>query len=218
MLLLSPQIEQAIELAALWHGGTFRKSHWRVPPYETPEGTSLRVPVIAHLTATALSVQRAGWKDPVVAAAFLHDTLEDVNRHGEPFRREKLHQLMGEEVARLVAWVSERKMDDDGKPRSWHDRKKEYVQNLEEAPAGAVAISLADKLHNLWTINESLASDVNLFGGDDTSPVLSAGAADQLWFHRAVLEVAEAHDHPRLEGLYDQLHGEVDRFATFLSS
>ena len=215
-MLLSPQIEQAIELASLWHGGTFRKSHWRVPPFETPEGASLRIPVMAHLTATAVSVQRAGWRDPVVAAAFLHDTLEDVNRYGERFRHEKLLELMGKEVTRLVEAVSERKMTEDDRPRPWHDRKQDYVSNLREAPPGAIAISLADKLHNLWTINESLDSGVDLFGETSKPSVFSAGRRDQLWFYRAVLKVAASREHKGLGGLEKELREQVDRFESFI--
>ena len=58
-----------MELAAQWHDGTYRKSQWRDAAFEIPDGAVLRVPVMVHVTAVALTLQRAGWDDETVAAA-----------------------------------------------------------------------------------------------------------------------------------------------------
>ena len=210
--LFNPLIEQAIELAAQWHLGTYRKQRWREPAFEVPEEDVLQVPVMAHLAATALTVQRAGWSDPAVAAAFLHDALEDQNRYGERLRRERLRTLMGAQVATLVEHVTEHRYDAQGEVRPWRERKERYLEHLEaEAPDEAVAISLADKLHNLWTMNQSLESGLDLFAPRQ-GRALSAGPQEQHWFYRAVLEASEGRPDARLTPQRRALEDELQRF------
>ncbi|PSQ97849.1 MAG: phosphohydrolase [Bacteroidetes bacterium SW_9_63_38] len=206
--LFRPLIEHAVELAAQWHDGTYRKSVWRDPAFEVPEGDEVRVPVIAHLTAVASIVRRAGWGEIPVAAAYLHDAIEDVNRHGQRLRRTQLREAVGPEVERLVAQVSEQKLDDDGQMRSWRDRKDGYLESIRSGLPEATAISLADKIHNLWSINQSLEA------GEDILDVLSGDAEAQRWFHRAVLEASTGHDDARLVPMRDRLRQEIERFET----
>lgn len=217
MLLFSPLIEHAIELSAQWHDGTYRKSRWRELAFAVPEGEVLRVPTVAHVTAVAMIVQRAGWEEEVVAAAFLHDVLEDANRYEERFRREQMIALVGKAVTVLVDAVSEQKRDDEGNFRSWRDRKEDYVETLRTAPPGAVAISLADKLHNLWSMNESLAREMDIFSHAPNRHALSAGPAQQLWFNEAVLNASERHDDERLVLMRTALREQVDVFAKLSS-
>ena len=208
----SPRLEHAIELSSQWHDQTYRKGAWRDPAFELPSGESVRVPVTAHLMTTALTVQRAGWGEDAVAAAFLHDALEDVNRHNQRLMRKQLRQNVGEDVSRLVEAVTEKKHDDEGRPQSWRERKEGYLQGLSEAPAAAVAISLADKLHNLWTMNQSLEREVPIFEGTAGHAGLSAGPEEQHWFFRTVLKEAEGRDDDRLGNLTKNLEAEIARF------
>ena len=204
--LFSPLIEHAIELSAQWHDGTYRKSVWRDPAFEVPADEDIQVPVIAHLAAVASIVRRAGWDEGTVAAAYLHDTIEDMNQHGQRLRRKQLREAVGAEVAKLVAQVSEQKLDDDGEMRPWRARKEDYLEGIRTGPPEAVAISLADKIHNLWSISQSLEA------GEDILDVLSGDAEAQLWFHRAVLEASSGHDDQRLAPMRERLQQEIERF------
>ncbi len=204
--LFSPLIEHAIELSAQWHDGTYRKSVWRDPAFEVPEGKEIQIPVMAHLAAVATIVHRAGWDEVTVAAAYLHDTIEDMNEHGQRLRRKQLREAVGAEVAKLVAQVSEQKVDENGEMRSWRQRKEEYVEQIRRSGAKAAAISLADKIHNLWSINQSLAA------GEQILEVLSGDRQAQHWFHQAVLDGSEAHEDPRLTPMRERLRREIDRF------
>ncbi|ARA94642.1 phosphohydrolase [Rhodothermaceae bacterium RA] len=210
--LFSPLVEHAIELAAQWHDQTYRKSRWRDPAFDPPVSEVLRVPVMAHVTAVAMTVQRAGWDDVTVAAAFLHDVIEDANQFGQTMRYEELQALLGTEVADRVLEVTERKYDEDGRPRSWFARKQEYVEHLTRVSPGAVGISLADKLHNLWSMNESLARGIDIFTSATHRRGLSAGPDRQRWFHQAVLDASQAHDDPRLVPQRRRLQQEIERF------
>jgi Guanosine polyphosphate pyrophosphohydrolases/synthetases len=205
--LFSPLVEHAIELSAQWHDGTYRKSVWRDPAFEVPADEEIQIPVIAHLAAVASIVHRAGWGETVVAAAYLHDAIEDMNQHGQRLRRKQLRDAVGAEVARLVAQVSEQKLDDDGQMRPWRARKEDYLAGIRSGRPEAAAISLADKIHNLWSMNQSLAA------GEDIFAALSGDAEAQHWFHEAVLEASTAHDDPRLPPMRERLQQEIDRLA-----
>ena len=210
--LFSPLIEEAIELSAQWHDQTYRKKRWRDAPFEVPAHVILRVPVMAHVTAVALTVQRARWHDEAVAAAFLHDVLEDANRYGRKMRSEELREALGEDVLRHVNEVSEDQFDDEGEPLDWRVRKEGYIEQIRGALPGSAAISLADKLHNVWSINQGLARGVSVFQEDEHGRGLSYGPEEQLWFHESVLEATEAHEDPRLVPMRARLREEIERF------
>ena len=214
---LEPLVERAIELAAEWHEGTYRKNRWRAAPFEPPPEVVLDVPVMVHVTAVAFAVERAGWPDEVVAAAFLHDVLEDRNRFGDAMPRTMLSAEVGETVAALVDVVTEPKRDEAGNPLPWRRRKEAYLGQLADGPDEASAVSLADKLHNAWTMNESLRAGVDLFTPAPGRRALSEGPDAQVWFFRSVLRVASSRADPRLAGLRSQLEREVARFEQLVA-
>jgi (p)ppGpp synthase/HD superfamily hydrolase len=210
----SELVERAIELAAEWHDQTYRKSRWRESAFEAPAGVGpARVPVIAHVTAVALTVQRAGWDDATVAAAFLHDILEDRNRYGDHLNEQSLRTLVGDEVTDRVLGVTEPQFGEDGEPLPWRFRKDTYLERLQQAAGESVAISLADKLHNAWTMSRGLEAGFDIFRPAAGRRALSAGPAEQLWFYNAVLAIADRRGDSRLATMRSELAAEVDRFA-----
>lgn len=209
----STLIEQAIELSAQWHDQTYRKKRWREAAFETPEDTVLRVPVAAHVTTVAMTVQRAGFDDATVAAAFVHDVLEDANRFGRKMREEELRRELGEEVVRRVRQVTEQQLDIDGQPIPWRRRKEAYIRQIRTGFPEAAAISLADKLHNLWSINQALNRGLDVFRRDEQGRGLSAGTEEQRWFYHAVLEATKRFEDRRLIPLQKRLAQELERFG-----
>ncbi len=213
----SSLIEHAIEVSAQWHDRTYRKGRWRNPAFSVPEDEHLSVPVIAHVTAVAFTLQRAEWTDETVAAGLLHDVLEDRNYWGDHMSLENLQTLMGAQVAEFVAHVSERKYDEDGNRLGWRERKDDYITGLREAPAEAIAISLADKLHNLWSINESLERGVDVFEDGKYRKGLGAGPREQEWFFDEVIAISNRHDDPRLAWIRKDLNAELQRFRRLVA-
>ena len=212
MSALSPLIEEAVELAAEWHDRTYRKSRWRDASYRHPDGGVPGVPTISHLVNVALVVQRAGWDDVTVAAALMHDAVEDANMHGDTLLMEDLTRRLGEDVARRVMVVTETKHDAEGRRRPWIDRKREYIATLERADPEAVAISLADKLHNLWTINRAIERGIDVFSDAPGRRRLVAGPERQAWYVRSVIEASRRSSDPRLEPMRVELLAELARF------
>lgn len=210
--LFSPLVERAIELSAEWHDQTYRKSRWRRPAFDPPPEVALNVPVMAHLAAVALTLQRAGWDDETVAAGFLHDVIEDENRWGGRMSYETLAEAVSPAVAERVAGVSEPKRAEDGRPLPWQVRKDAYIAHLETAEVEVAAISLADKLHNLYTMNRTLEAGTDIFRPGAGRQALSAGPERQRWYFRAVLNATARHADPRLEAIRAALRTELDRF------
>ena len=223
--LFSPLVERAVEIAAEWHDRTYRKGRWSDPCVSAPDGTASRVPAMAHVTTVAVTVQRAGWGDEAVAAAFLHDTLEDPDQHGNVMTAEALAALVGgpqppgrrsqtgEAVVRIVEAVTEPKRDAAGEWLPWRVRKEAYLDALRAGPAEGAAVSLADKLHNAFSMASSLEAGVDIFSDGPGRRALSADAAAQVWFFHAALDATRRFDDPRLEPMRDRLAQEVRRFG-----
>lgn len=213
--MFSPLVERAIEIAAEWHDGTYRKGRWSEPVL-VASGVVPGVPAMAHVTAVALTVSQAGWDEATVAAAFLHDALEDRNRERQWLDRGRLAELVGERVVAIVEAVSEPKAGADGAMLPWRERKDAYLAALGAGPPEASGVSLADKLHNAFSMAETTERGIDLFRDAPGRRALSAGPDDQLWFFRAVLEATERHADPRLEAQRERLREEVARLARAL--
>ncbi|MEX1054662.1 MAG: HD domain-containing protein [Rhodothermales bacterium] len=210
----SPLIEAAIELSSQWHDQTYRKKRWRKAPFDVPADEILRVPVMAHVTAVAMNVQRAGWEEEVVAAAFLHDVLEDANRYGQRLLGEVLRMELGDGVLGYVREVTEQQFDANERRREWRERKADYVQQIRTGTTQASAISLADKLHNLWSINQALEKGIDVFAADQHGKGLRGGPEEHLWFYEAVLKATENHEDGRLAPMQARLEVEIQRLRT----
>lgn len=117
-------VSKAILLAIEAHAGQVRKS----------DGS----PYIHHPIQVGLILSRHGYPPCVVAAGILHDVIEDT---GTTF--EQLALKVGREVADLVMDVTE-----PSKKLPWKERKHAYLEHLRVAPLDAVAISIADRIHN----------------------------------------------------------------------
>jgi len=152
---VTPLVERARELAREAHEGQLRKAG--------------RVPYFAHLEAVATIVAAHGHDDEVtVAAAYLHDLIEDQPTHAPRLRAE-----MPREVVEVVQVLTEPKRDDEGRRRDKAQRFDDYVGQLSAptpAAATAIPISCADKIHNLRSIVETEARGESLLGRLSTRP------------------------------------------------
>lgn len=98
-------------------------------------------------------MQKAGYNDKVVAAAILHDVLEDT-----AMSREELTKQFGEEIAGLVNQVSEQ-----DKSLPWEERKERYLERLKTIPDPARAIVTADNMHNIYSIIDCLNQGIDIW-------------------------------------------------------
>ena len=181
-ILFSPMLEAAVRLAARGHYHQFRK-HSAEDESGSPSGDFLpdRIPYIAHLMGTMCILARVGVRDEVLAAAILHDYLEDVP---DPDGRESIRVALGDEVLSLVLEVTEHKRRDVDESDTWLIRKREQLEHIEQMPEEAVLIKAADVLHNM------LALLGDLDAAEDPASVwqpFNAGPDRQLWYFSSVV-------------------------------
>ena len=122
-------IEKAIAFATKAHEGQVRK------------GTSR--PYIVHPLEVGDIVSQMTTDEEIIAAAILHDTIEDCDGITEKV----LKQEFGARVASMVAHESE------DKTKSWRERKSATIEYLKHAPRELQYIGLADKLSNIRDIS-----------------------------------------------------------------
>lgn len=126
---------RARDFARAKHEGQFRKGAAR-EPYE------------AHLAEVAALVAGFGGAPEVVAAAWLHDTVEDC---GVPLA--EIVSRFGPIVAGIVAEVT------DDKALEKHARKRAQVSNAPKKSPGGALVKICDKISNIRAVADSPAED-----------------------------------------------------------
>ena len=128
-------MDRAIIFATRAHSGTYRK------------GT--KIPYIVH-PIEAASIVATMTDDPdMIAAAVLHDVVEDTDATVEEIRF-----FFNEHIAKLVEAESENKRKDLPPQETWMVRKMETLTFLrEEADREAKILALADKLSNMRAVH-----------------------------------------------------------------
>ncbi len=127
-------LDHAIIFATKAHSGTTRK------------GTN--VPYIVHPIEAAAIVSSMTDDEEVIAAAVLHDVIEDTEA-----TREDLLARFGRRITDLVMDESEDKRRNFPAELTWKTRKQETITFLEtRADTDAKMLALADKLANLRAI------------------------------------------------------------------
>ena len=152
------------------------------------KGTS--VPYLSHLLAVMVIVAEHGGDEDQMVAALLHDYLEDI----DGATPEKVRQLFGERVVRLVEGLS----DSTVHPKPpWEERKRAYIANLRREPAELKLVSAADKLHNASSIRRDFRTH-----GPAVFERFTASREQTLWYYGEVVNaLADGWAHPLLEDL-----------------
>ncbi len=127
-------MDRAIIFATRAHSGTYRK------------GT--KIPYIVHPIEAAAIVATITDDPDMIAAAVLHDVVEDTDTTVEEIRL-----FFNDHIAKLVEAESENKRKDLPPQETWMLRKMETLEFLRnEADQEAKILALADKLSNIRAI------------------------------------------------------------------
>ena len=168
-------LDRAILFAVRAHAGTERRGKgfpYIVHPMEAME-------IVATMTAD----------QELLAAAALHDTVEDTDVTVEQLRAE-----FGDRIADLVAAESDAFVEGVSEEDSWHARKQAAIDRLARAPHDAKMVALGDKLSNM----RAIARDYAVQG-------------DALW---NIFHAKDPKDHEwHYRGLADSLRELQDTFA-----
>jgi len=157
-------VDRAILFATNAHAGTERRGKG--------------FPYIVH-PLEAMSIVATITKDPeLLAAAVLHDTVEDTSVTIEDIRRE-----FGDRVAGLVEAESDSFLKGVSEEDSWHDRKQSAITRLANAPYDAKVVAIGDKLSNLRAIWRDYFEK-----GDELWKIFHAkDRADHEWHYRGLM-------------------------------
>jgi len=103
-------------------------------------------PYINHPIAVAEIVETVPHTKAMIAAALLHDVVEDTH-----VTLDQIEDRFGSEVSELVGWLTDISRPEDGNRRT---RKALDRLHSADAPAEAQTIKLADLIHNSISIAE----------------------------------------------------------------
>jgi len=104
-----------------------------------------REPYIVHPVAVAQLVHSVPHDDAVIAAALMHDVVEDT-----PVTLEEIEERFGTEIAELVEWLTDVSKPEDGNRAT---RKHLDLLHTAKATPRAKTIKLADIIDNSITIS-----------------------------------------------------------------
>ena len=174
-------LDRAIIFAVRAHAGTERRGKgfpYIVHPMEAME-------IVATITPD----------QELLAAAALHDTVEDTDVTIDDIRKE-----FGERIASLV--MIESVSDDEG---TWHERKQKAIDVIANAPLDAKIVALGDKLSNMRAIARDYAvqGDTlwNLFHTNDPK--------DHEWHYRGLADALRELSYTSAFKEFEQLINQV---------
>ena len=182
-------LDRAIIFAVRAHAGTERRGKgfpYIVHPMEAVE-------IVATMTAD----------QEMLAAAALHDTVEDTDVTIEQIRSE-----FGERVASFVAAESDEPHQSRDCVENWHARKQAAIDRIARAPHDAKIVALGDKLSNM----RAIARDYVQQGDRLWNLFHSKNPKDHEWHYRGLADaLSELHDtfaYKEFEKLINQVFGE----------
>jgi (p)ppGpp synthase/HD superfamily hydrolase len=132
----SPLVRNALEQARSDHEGQVRNG-------------SGGMPYVEHPICVAALLDEQGYGDEVLAAALLHDVVEDSET-----TLDELREKFGGKVAGYVGVLT-----DDQSVEDYRERKAEHRERVAAAPTEAMAIYGADKLTNTRTLHAAYGEE-----------------------------------------------------------
>ena len=179
-------LDRAIIFAVRAHAGTERRGKgfpYIVHPMEAVE-------IVATMTPD----------QELLAAAVLHDTVEDTDVTIEQIRTE-----FGERVASFVAAESDEPHQRPDSVENWHDRKQAAINRIARASRDAKIVALGDKLSNM----RAIARDYALHGDALWDLFHAKDPKDHEWHYRGLADaLSELHDtfaYKEFENLINQV-------------
>ncbi|MBC1502085.1 bifunctional (p)ppGpp synthetase/guanosine-3',5'-bis(diphosphate) 3'-pyrophosphohydrolase [Listeria weihenstephanensis] len=128
-------------------------------------------PYFSHPRNVANLLRKAGFREEVVAAGFLHDVVEDT-----PVTLDEIRALFGNDVAELVESHTE------DKSQTWEERKSHTIDAVRTGTLEEKAIIVADKLDNLQSIKYALSSE-----GNKVWSYFKRGYELQKWYNEGIV-------------------------------
>lgn len=147
-------------------------------------------PYIEHTLEVGKLLTKHQFSPDIIAAGYGHDLLEDTD-----CSESEIVEQCGNEVLRIVRAVSNDESLSDKK--DWELKKEKYIQSVEAGGTGAIAVSVADKICNLYSFFRQYDAE-----GTTLWKKFNRGKDKKVWFEKLVLTTAKKHwNHPLVEEL-----------------
>ena len=179
-------LDRAIIFAVHAHAGTERRGKgfpYIVHPMEAVE-------IVATMTPD----------QDLLAAAALHDTVEDTDVTIDQIREE-----FGDRIASLVASESDTFEEGVSEEDSWHSRKRAAIERLANASHDAKIVALGDKLSNM----RAIARDYSVQGDSFWDLFHAKDPKDHEWHYRGLAdslrELSDTFAYQEFERLINQV-------------
>lgn len=174
------------------HEGTLSAAFslaWELHHAQTRKG--VKTPYITHLMSAAALVGEHGGTEAQMAAALLHDAVED---QGGARTLARIRAQFGDVIAGYVAACTD--TDEQPKP-PWRPRKQRFLEALAKMPGEVKLIVAADKLHNA----QSIVADV-CETGQGVWGRFTGGREGTVWYYQELVKaLGENWENPILERL-----------------
>lgn len=166
-------VSKAIEIAVKAHDGMRRKKS--------------KTPYILHPLEAAVIVSTMTSDQNVIAAAILHDVVEDTN-----VTIEEIEETFGKRVKDLVESETEDKMPHIPASESWRIRKEESLALLEKTEDIDILILwMGDKLSNM----RSIYRDWKIEGDAMWQNFNQKNVDEQAWYYKTIVKLTERLSH-----------------------
>lgn len=157
-------------------------------------------PYIVHPMEAVEIVATMTGDQELLAAAMLHDTVEDTDVTVDQIRAE-----FGDRVASIVAEESDEMPEGISEEDSWHGRKQAAMDRLSRASLDAKIVALGDKLSNM----RAIARDYAIQGDNLWNLFHAKDPKDHEWHYRglaaALSELGDTLAYQEFERLIDQV-------------
>jgi (p)ppGpp synthase/HD superfamily hydrolase len=200
---VAPRFERAVRLATRGHHFQFRKQDHDGSCCATEKPLpETCVPYVSHLMGVVAILAELGADDRTLAAAVLHDYLEDVP---DPKGADAIREATDDETLALVRELTEDKRDHIAQEHTWDVRKREQLEAMHTMSNRAVTIKAADLLHNV----SSLVFDLREASRPESVwSRFNAGRNRQLWYFEQVTAIVHdrlGHNHRLCQSLDDAI-------------
>lgn len=178
-------VENAIAIASRAHSGQTRKQS--------------STPYILHPMQVATLVMQHGGSLEQIAAAWLHDVIEDCGAdYALP-----IEFACGKHVMRLVKACSDcMPLPGEGKS-PWQVRKNFYIDGIKNHPGDTLLIIACDKLANITDSVEGLKR------GEDVMSLFNCTRDQTLWYYCAVFKQLELYGDAKVQAVAKLLDAQI---------
>jgi len=169
---MSDLFKKALYFSAEKHDGQYRKGR--------------NVPYIVHPVMVAFGVSKYSDDEEIIAAALLHDVLEDC----PTVSLDVLNKEFGSRVSNIVFELS---FLDKSKNFTWREKKEAYLYKIKNASKDTLIIFAVDKMDNLKGYFGALKNKPELLVGN-----FKGSPEEYSWYYREIGRILDSYlgNHP----------------------